>query len=478
MPVTWFQRAIGFVIIAAATGASLLLWFAVAATDPTTSQSPSEGVLFGVWHVFYDTQAPPPRSILVAASLALLFAAGVALVERRIANRYRRTVRHVVAPLAPKIVMADTRGVWAGPVTVTVLIPAHNEEASLPATISSLLAQSHAPERIIVVADNCSDATVEVARSAGIEVFESVGNTDKKAGALNQALANLLSQQGDNDAVMVMDADTVLEDGFLEAAVRHFSDDRALMSVGGLFFGEEGRGVLGQFQRNEYTRYSREVLRRRGRPFVLTGTASLFRPRALRTVAASRGRSIPGRPGDVYDTTALTEDNELTIALKSLGGLMVSPNRCRVVTEVMPTWRMLWAQRLRWQRGALENLGAYGVLPQTFRYWAQQLGMGYGVVALSGYFALIALTVLALDNWVWFPFWLGIGAVFALERVVTVWRGGWAARVLALTLIPELFYATFLHVVFVKGVIDISLGRQAKWTHVVRPTHQPTTAVI
>ena len=58
------------------------------------------------------------------------------------------------------------------------------------------------------------------------------------------------------------------------------------MAVGGLFYGEEGSGLIGQFQRNEYIRYAREMRRRRGRVFVLTGTASLFRPVALRTVAA------------------------------------------------------------------------------------------------------------------------------------------------------------------------------------------------
>ena len=477
------QRGIGFVIIGAATGAAFLLWLAVAATDPAVSRPPTQGVVFGAWQVFYDTQAPTVRALLAAAGLALLAAAGVAWVERRIANRYRRTADQVLAPLAPKIVMAQTAGVYAGPVTVTVLIPAHNEEASLPATLTSLQAQSLRPARVIVVADNCTDATVDLARATGVEVFESVGNTDKKAGALNQALAVLLDTDSsssplrDNDIVMVMDADTVLDDGFLEAAAARFTGDRALMAVGGLFYGEDGEGVLGQFQRNEYHRYAREVRRRRGRPFVLTGTASLFRPRALRTVAASRGRTIPGRHGDVYDTTALTEDNELTIALKSLGALMVSPAQCTVVTEVMPSWTTLWAQRLRWQRGALENLGAYGVLPQTFRYWAQQLGIGYGVVALFGYALLIAVTLAAIEHWVWFPFWLGIGAVFTAERVVTVWRGGWAARLLALTLFPELLYAAFLNVVFVKGVLDISLGRQAAWKHVVRPADRPLEEV-
>jgi len=266
---------------------------------------------------------------------------------------------------------------------------------------------------------------------------------------------------------MVMDADTQLDDGFLDAAVNRFEEDRALMAVGGLFYGEEGHGVLGQFQRNEYLRYGREIKRRRGRVFVLTGTASLFRQVALHTIAEQRGESIPGTRGDVYDTAALTEDNELTIALKSLGALMISPTACTVVTELMPTWSTLWSQRLRWQRGALENIGAYGVTAQTTRYWLQQLGIGYGVIALSAYLLLIFLMVFSLDVWIWFPFWLGLGGVFMIERVATVWKGGWRARLLALTLFPELFFDMFLNVVYIKGIIDISLGRTANWKHVI-----------
>jgi cellulose synthase/poly-beta-1,6-N-acetylglucosamine synthase-like glycosyltransferase len=271
--------------------------------------------------------------------------------------------------------------------------------------------------------------------------------------------------QDENDLVMVMDADTTLDPGFLEAAVRRMTDDRALMAIGGLFYGESGKGMLGQLQRNEYTRYAREMKRRRGRVFVLTGTASMFRPRALRAVAAERGHSLPGVPGDVYDTIALTEDNELTLALKSLGGLMISPPDCTVVTEVMPTWKALWVQRLRWQRGALENLGAYGLTPQSFRYWAQQLGLGYGVIALGSYVLLMVLMLVSLDHWVWFPFWVGIGAVFAVERTVTVWRSGPLARLLAATLFPELFFSMFLDLVYLKGVVDISLARSAQWEH-------------
>jgi len=460
-----FQRAIGVLILGAAVLGALLLWVAVSSSDRAPGKAPKHGFVLGAWEVLYDTQAPSTPVLLAAAGLALLFAAGVALLERRITTRARRSEDLRRLPLAPKIVMAETHGIYHGPVTITVLVPAHNEAGCIAQTLTSLLSQSHRPERVIVVADNCSDATEDIALGLGVEVFRSVGNTRKKAGALNQALAVLLPTQGENDLVMVMDADTTLDDGFLEAAVRRMSDDRALMAIGGLFYGEEGKGLLGQFQRNEYIRYAREIRRRRGRVFVLTGTASLFRPRALRTVAEQRGRALPGVPGDVYDTIALTEDNELTLALKSLGGLMISPPECTVVTEVMPTWKALWVQRLRWQRGALENLGAYGLTPQTFRYWAQQLGIGYGVIALSSYLLLLVLMMVSLDHWVWFPFWLGIGAVFAVERLVTVWRAGTAARLLGAALLPELVFAMVLNAVYLKGIIDISLGRTPRWEH-------------
>ncbi|WP_241986236.1 glycosyltransferase family 2 protein [Cryobacterium psychrophilum] len=461
----------GLVVGAIAGSAALLLWLAVASDSPPQGNVPSEGIIFGIWRLFYDLEAPSPRVLLAAVALAVMFAAGVALIEIQVSNKARRSFDVQTSPLAPKVIMAATRGTFHGPVVVTVLIPAHNEEASLPDTLRSILAQSHRPGRVIVVADNCTDGTVAIARSHGVEVVETVENTARKAGALNQVLRRILPDQGPNDVIMVLDADTAVDDGFLAGAVSRFTNDRGLMAVGGLFYGEEGAGLLGQLQRNEYVRYSTQIGRRRGRVFVLTGTASLFRSTALRSVAAHRGVSIPGISGDVYDTAALTEDNELTLALKSLGALIISPAECTVVTEVMPTVEALWVQRLRWQRGALENLGAYGITRATFRYWAQQLGIGYSVIALGCFVLLIVITVLAVNVWVWFPFWLGLGFVFTAERVVSVWKGGWRARLLAAALVPELVFDIVLDLVYVQGIIDITLGRTGAWGHV---DHAPT----
>ncbi|MFP7365147.1 glycosyltransferase family 2 protein [Corynebacterium callunae] len=440
----------------------LLLWISIKLSDPASPGAHRIHVI-GDWYVLYDGYVPTVEVLIAAVVIAFIFAAIAVTVERSVTNRSRRSSDEERLPLAPKVVMARTRGVFHGEVTITILVPAHNEEERITATIEALKSQDNGPERIIVVADNCTDSTPDLARAAGVELFETQNNKHKKAGGLNQVLKKILPNLGENDVVMVVDADTVLDSGFLTEVRRRFTYDRALMAVGGLFYGEDGAGWLGQYQRNEYTRYSRDIHRRRGQVFVLTGTASAFRSRGLKTVAESRGTRIPGRQGDVYDTAALTEDNELTLALKSLGALMISPSKCTVVTEVMPTWKALWHQRLRWQRGALENLGSYGVTPQTIRYWFQQLGIGYGAIALSTYLLLIIITIFAVDEWVWYPFWMGLGFLFMLERLITTWRSTLFARFVAILLIPELVYATFLNIVFLKGVFDILFDRQASW---------------
>ncbi len=392
---------------------------------------------------------------------------------------------------------------------LVVLIPAHDEAANIAATLTALQQQTRRPDRVVVIADNCTDDTVAIARAHGAEVYETVGNTDKKAGALNQAIVQRFRRTAttdrrgelddprrgpdrrrprpsswtaededvpdgpspdlrDDDHVLVMDADTELAPRFLEAAAASLDSSPRTGAAGGLFYGHPGSGVLGQLQRNEYLRYSRDVART-GRVMVLTGTGTLFRVRALREVAAARGTTLPGTRGQVYDTLALTEDNELTLALKTLGWRLTSPAACAVVTEIMPTWRDLWKQRMRWQRGALENLRHYGLTRVTLRYWGQQVGNGLGDLAFQAYLLLTVLVLsrdggLTLD-----PFWGSVGLVFLAERLVTVRRGGRRAVLLALPLVVELAYDLVIQAVFVRSLLDVVRRREATWHHVAAP---------
>lgn len=412
----------------------------------------------------YASWQMPDMEVLVAALIGTFVIVIIAvLFEILVVATNQRPVKNKLIKIPKNLLNHPSQGVS---INITVLIPAHNEEKSLPLTLDSLRSQSRPPERIIVVADNCKDGTVNVARAMGYEAFETVNNRHRKGGALNQALAELLPTMGRKDVILVMDADSQINSTFLESAAGHFLAIPSLDAVGGVFYGEKGHGFLGQLQRNEFVRYSDQIRRRRGRVFVLTGTASLFRAHALSAVAKSRGLYIPGVNGQVYDTAALTEDNELTIALKSLGCPMVSPPECRVTTELMPTWKNLWVQRMRWQRGAVENLAAYGFTKTTLRYWGQQIGIAYGTIALASASAVTLFMVLAQDHWVWYPFWIGSGIVFTLERVITVKDGGRRAISLAFFILPELLFDLFLQAVFVKVLIDTAAMNQAKWGHV------------
>ncbi len=462
---TWLRRGVASLIVLVVVVAAVLLWAAVALTRPDPVSTSATTWAWGPFSLVYATTRPPAVVLLSAFAVGLAAVGLSASFTLWFLRSSRASLDPSTYPLSPHKVMVETRGRFDGDVTITVLVPAHNEAERIGATLSSLKQQSRPPDRVVVVADNCTDDTAAIAAAAGTDLFVTSDNTAKKAGALNQALRELLPGAGRNEVVMVMDADTVLSDGFLEEASRRFTDDRALMALGGVFIGEPGHGLIGAFQRNEYVRYCRTVRRRRGLVDVLTGTSTLFRPLALLTVASSRGHALPGKPGDVYDTIALTEDNEITIALKTLGALMVSPPQCVVVTELMPTWSDLWRQRVRWQRGAVENIGAYGLRVSTLRYWTQQLGIGYGTIALIAYISCMAVLIGALDTWVWFPFWLGVGAVFAVERVVTAWRAGIVGRLLAAVLVPELLFDLFLDAVFVHGLAQITLARRAHWGH-------------
>ena len=94
--------------------------------------------------------------------------------------------------------------------TVCVVVPAHNEEDTIARTITALLKQTRRPDRIVIVADNCTDRTVEIARSFGqrVTVVETVGNKHRKVGALTLGWQQYVSQG--YDYMLGVDADTVL----------------------------------------------------------------------------------------------------------------------------------------------------------------------------------------------------------------------------------------------------------------------------
>jgi 1,2-diacylglycerol 3-beta-glucosyltransferase len=107
-----------------------------------------------------------------------------------------------------------------------VVIPAHNEGATLPVTLASIAVQDYQgpPYEVVVVADNCDDDTWAVARARGARVLTRTDPARRGKGrALGWAFAHLL-RENRHDAFVVMDADTRLAPDFLtqvDAALQH-----------------------------------------------------------------------------------------------------------------------------------------------------------------------------------------------------------------------------------------------------------------
>lgn len=348
---------------------------------------------------------------------------------------------------------------------VVVLIPAHNESEGITETVTALSRQTRLPDEILVVSDNSTDSTVELAERAGAHVTETVGNGHKKAGALNQALATVLPRLREDDFVLVQDADSVLDPGFIESALSHLAADDRLGAVGGVFRGQDGGGFVGHLQRNEYARYARDVRRLKGRCLVVTGTAAVFRVSTLQHVRSARlSGEIPvgDGQGGIYDTTVLTEDNEISFALMHLGYKILSPKGCTLTTEVMPTWRELWNQRLRWKRGAVENCVQYGLTRVTAPYWGRQLVTILGILVTIAYLATVVWSLVAYGSLNIQPFWLALTGVFVIERIITLRDRGPVRQMLAGTLY-ELPFDIFLQVCHGKAYLDSAMNRERRW---------------
>jgi poly-beta-1,6-N-acetyl-D-glucosamine synthase len=337
---------------------------------------------------------------------------------------------------------------------IVVIVPAHNEAGQLPATIASLRRQTRIPDEIIVVSDNSTDGTDEIARGLDVTVMTTVGNHARKAGAINQVLSRILADDGPDFFVLVMDADTELSARWIETAARELATD-PLAAIGGTYLGApvltgSGAGIAGrayyglvaQLQFNEFERASRlQGRKHRTSVWCLSGTGTMARASMLREIARERGSSLPGRQGEVYDSGSSTEDFELTLASRSLGYRCVIPNGCDSRTEIMPTMRAWFKQRLRWQYGTLESLLAYGFNRVTWGWkgWARQAMFH---LRFAGQFLLwFVLAHALLTSGASFPpFILACLVVVYAERLISVWGAGWRGRLLAALLIPEFLY--------------------------------------
>jgi cellulose synthase/poly-beta-1,6-N-acetylglucosamine synthase-like glycosyltransferase len=107
-----------------------------------------------------------------------------------------------------------------------IVIPAHDEESGIASTVRSCLEVAYPRELfdVLVIADNCSDATASIARAHGAIVVEREHPTDRSKGHALKYLFDQLRENGrmgEVGALVVIDADTTVAPNLLSAFASH-----------------------------------------------------------------------------------------------------------------------------------------------------------------------------------------------------------------------------------------------------------------
>lgn len=110
---------------------------------------------------------------------------------------------------------------------ISIVIPAHNEEECLPATLEALRGQDHPDFETIVVTNGCTDQTAEVARGRCDQLHE------LQERGLGPA-RNLGAEKATGQLLLFLDADTILEPGALSTIARQFQRHHAAGTLRGV----------------------------------------------------------------------------------------------------------------------------------------------------------------------------------------------------------------------------------------------------
>ncbi len=295
---------------------------------------------------------------------------------------------------------------------MVVVVPAHDEADGIEVTVRSLLAMAYPPERrrVIVIADNCSDRTAEIAAAAGAEVLLRHDQALRGKGyALKFAIDRLLGDAS-WDALVVVDADSVVTPNLLAALSAKLESGAAQALYLPRAGGGSGVGVLTEVAFVAIHLVRSAARERLGLSCGLRGNGMAFSREVLERVP--------------HLAFSKTEDLEFGILL-GLEGIRVAFAADAVVRGDMPEHRVAVArQRERWIGGRVGAARRY--LPALLRGAMSRRSLMLADLAadvmtppLSLLLAAIALGVVLSTGW----------AIVADARPLAVW----AAAAVALT---------------------------------------------
>ncbi len=236
----------------------------------------------------------------------------------------------------------------------SILVPAHNEQGGIAATIASLQALDYPDQlrSIVVIADNCTDRTAALAASHGAQVIVRDDPTRRGKGwALQYAIDRLLHNDDSGpawDALVVVDADTVVSPDLLRVFDAHFEGGASAVQAAYLPR-KGGTGPMAVITDVAFVAFHlvRSAARERlGLSCGLRGNGMAFRRELLRDVS--------------HAAFSRTEDLEFGILLGLRGVRVAFAGETRVYGEMPEQRDVVAVQRERWIGGRFAMARRFG----------------------------------------------------------------------------------------------------------------------
>ncbi|MDJ0694387.1 MAG: glycosyltransferase family 2 protein [Mastigocoleus sp. MO_188.B34] len=241
---------------------------------------------------------------------------------------------------------------------VTILIPAHDEESVICATLKQLSLARKPEDKVVVIADNCQDRTAEIARAAGATVIERYNSDLKGKGyALDYGL-NFL-ENDPPDVVIFVDADCYVESSAIDMLVAQAIYTGKPVQASYLMEAPPNpryKDLISNFAFKVKNLVRFEGLKRLGLPCLLTGTGMAFPWKVIRSIDLASGH--------------ITEDMKLGMDLTLAGYEPVFCSQAIVKGYLPSDNEAATKQRTRWEHGHLQTLLTY--VPQMLLEAFQQ----------------------------------------------------------------------------------------------------------
>jgi len=346
---------------------------------------------------------------------------------------------------------------------VAVLVPAHDEASGIAATCKTLGDQLGIGDRLLVVADNCSDDTAAVARNAGAEVIERRDPARRGKGyALDFGVRHLEMQPP--EVVLVVDADCLLTEGALDKLVRACAASNR--PVQATYSMRNHSGAPLRLRIAEFAGVVKNLVRplgyrRLGLPCQLMGTGMAFPWSVISRAELATGHIV--------------EDMKLGVDLACAGSTPLFCPEAEVISHFPDSSQGIQTQRIRWEHGHLSvivadapRLLAMAVRERNVPLLAMALDLAVPPLALLALLVTVVVAASVLLAVIFGnagPLWVGTVVLALFSSAVA---GAWARFARPVLSARELAFAPVYALLKIPMYLRFVSAKQVEWVRSAR----------